>query len=220
MNLEKEAVLRYVPVSPIDGLIVDAQEAGAVVSEIGVWESDTICVEDGEVGILATDQLNGCHVTVIVAAKGSGYEVLMTHFPPEIGAARYKEALRSLSTEMQPTTIVTFTASERPAPECELPMTLFPGANVHSLQYEAKNPKRARQLDAGRCVAIIDNESQKPSLHVITDSGDTRIFLSQGDCTAIGINSNLLTFLKKRCGMCCADNAGLFKLASDNGGMG
>lgn len=176
--VRNEIVINDARASPLDGLIFDAREAGAVVSEIGVWDSGTIHVEDGEVGMIATDQLNGCHVTVVVAATESGHSVSMTHFPPEIGAERYEQALTSISADVQPSVVVTFTAIERPVPEDSLPSKLFPSAEMHSLYYQAKNPKRARQVDAGRCMAIIDNESDNPSLHIVTDSGDRRIFLS------------------------------------------
>jgi hypothetical protein len=170
------------PRDTIDNLLLAARQEGHTTTEIKVWHTDTIFVPDGEVGVAATDELNGCHVSIFVAPAEGGDALTMTHFPPEIGREAYRKALETLSASIQargtmPKAIVTLTASDRRAGEDTWVAASFPNVPVYPLFYKAKDQKRRARPDAGKCMAVLDKREGASSLHVFTDSGDQTIGL-------------------------------------------
>lgn len=170
------------PRDTIDDLLLAAKQEGHITKEIKVWQTDTIQVPDGEVGVAATDELNGCHVSIFVAPAEGGDTMTMTHFPPGIGRERYRQALEDLNASMQakgviPKAIVTLTASDRPAVEDAWAAASFSNVSIYPLSYKARDRERRVRPDAGKCMAILDRRTGAPSLHVFTDSGDQAIGL-------------------------------------------
>ncbi len=166
----------------IDNLLLAAKREGHTVTEIKVWETDTILVLDGEAGVAATDELNGCHVAIFVTPAKNGDSMTMTHFPPDLGRERYRQALEGLSASMQaqgvtPKAIVTLNAFDRPAAEDAWASATFPGVPIYPLFYKARDQERRSKPDAGKCMAILDKREGVSSLHVLTDSGDQVVAL-------------------------------------------
>jgi hypothetical protein len=165
------------PRDTINNLLLIAREENHTISEIKVWQTDTIFVPESEVGIVATDELNGCHVSIFVAPDQDGDTMTMTHFPPGIGREGYRNALEDISASIQargvvPKAIVTLTASDRPAIEDGWASESFPGVPTYRLFYKGKDRERRSRPDAGRCMAILDKREGASNLHVLTDSGD------------------------------------------------
>lgn len=163
-------------------LVELAKQEGHNVSEIGVWESATVEVPEGEVGVIPTEALNGCHASIIVAGFPDGQKsVSMTHFPPEMGAQRYIESLEGIQESIlarggKAETVVSFVASDRRPKEVIAVQELFPNVNVHELSYKARDKARKAHPDAGRCLAVLDRrDASMQTLHVATDSGDLQL---------------------------------------------
>lgn len=160
--------------------LVDAAKAeGCKVAEVGVWENGSVNVPDGEVGMIPTEALNGCHVSIITADLPNGEKsVSMTHFPPDIGARGYIESLEKIQAAIsaqggKANVIVTLVASDRLPREITVLKELFPDITPHSLSYVSRDKARRSSPDAGRCVAILDRrDPSSQTLHVATDSGD------------------------------------------------
>ncbi len=170
------------PRDTIDNLLIAAKQEGHATKEIKVWETDTISVPDGGVGVAATDELNGCHVSIFVTPSENGDAMTITHFPPDLGRERYGQILESLSVSMQakgvtPKAIVTLTASDRPAREDTWASETFPSTPVYPLSYKARDRERRARPDAGKCMAILDKREGVSHLHILTDSGDQTIGL-------------------------------------------
>ncbi len=165
----------------IDDLLRAAKEEGHATVEIKVWQTDTVVVPDGEVGVAATDELNGCHVSFIVTPVEGGDALTITHFPPGIGEGRYRQTLVDLKASIQaggrmPSAVITLAASDRPAAEDSLAGAIFEGVPLHTLSYVARDKERRKGPDAGRCMAVLDNRGTS-TLHIFTDSGDQVVTL-------------------------------------------
>ena len=160
-------------------LVELARTEGHNVAEVAVWNHGSVTVPDGEVGVVPTEALNGCHVSIITAELPDGQKtVSMTHYPPEIGAERYIQALEQIQADIianggKAETIVTLIASDRAPREIQALQELFPNIQPTELSYRAKDKARRRSSDAGRCVAVLDRrDPSHQTLHVATDSGD------------------------------------------------
>jgi len=184
MSYENQNIDPYFPQprETIDDLLLRANQEGHTTKEISVWGTDTVVVPYGEVGVAATDKLNGCHVSIFVTPTEGGSAMTMTHFPPGIGRESYREALDTIDSSMRaqgvmPRAIVTLTASDRPAIEDSWVVEHFPDVQVDQLFYKARDPERRANPDAGKCLAILDQSEGRTDLHILTDSGDQSIAL-------------------------------------------
>lgn len=169
--------------SPERGSIAElvelAKSEGHNVKEVAVWNHGGVNVPNGEVGVVPTEALNGCHVSIITAEFPDGQKTVnMTHYPPELGARRYIESLEEIQRTIvsnggKAETIVTLIASDRGARETQALKELFPDIEPVALTYKARDKQRRSSPDAGRCVAVLDRrDAARQTLHIATDSGD------------------------------------------------
>ncbi len=164
------------PKTQMDSLIEGARAEGRNVSEVAVWGSETVVVPSGEIGLIATDGLNGCHLTVIVAKDNGARIMTMTHFPPEIGKKRYAEAIKKLKemydkSGVEPSIAISLIASDRmPSEEHEAIESLFPYLRHETVGYVSRDPKRKELVDSGRAVAVLDARDNDGVLHLFTEN--------------------------------------------------
>lgn len=181
-NLDKNESQSVPERDTIAALVELSKAEGHNVKEVSVWGHDSVVVPEGEVGVIPTEELNGCHVSIIAAEYPDGQKsVSMTHFPPELGARRYIESLEEIHAAIiasngKVSTLVTLTASDRFPKEVVALTELFPDIELVALSYKARDKTRRESPDAGSCVAILDRrDSANQVLHVATDSGDVMI---------------------------------------------
>lgn len=164
-------------------LVDRAKDEGHNVAEVTVWNHRDVSVPEGEVGVVSTAELNGCHVSIATAECLDGSKMMyMTHYPPEIGAQRYIESLEEIHAAVSANNgkvnqLVTLVASDRSPRETVALKELFPDINAVELTYTARDKTRRMSPDSGRCVAVLDRrDSANQTLHVATDSGDTILY--------------------------------------------
>jgi hypothetical protein len=173
----------------IGEVVEHARQSGAKVAEIPVWGAESVPVNAGEVGVIATEGLNGCHTTILAGKNEQGESVVaMTHFPPELGSQRYVEAVHEHKDTFEQQgvaldTIFTFVDKTRFPKETEMLTTEFPEATFHSAEYDSRDPNEKGQ-DYGKCVAVLDNSGEQAVLTILTDRGDEQIAIGSGESRA------------------------------------
>lgn len=170
----------------IGEVVEDARQSGAKVAEIPVWGAESVPVNAGEVGVIATEGLNGCHTTILAGKNERGESVVaMTHFPPELGSQRYAQAVHEHKDTFEQQgvaldTVFTFVDKTRFPKETEMLATEFPEATFHSAEYDSRDPNEKGQ-DYGKCVAVLDNSGEQAVLTVLTDRGDEQIAIGSSE---------------------------------------
>ena len=184
----------------ISEVVEHARQSGAKVAEIPVWGAESVPVNVGEVGVIATAGLNGCHTTILAGKNERGESVVaMTHFPPELGSQRYAQAVHEHKDTFEQQgvvldTVFTFVDKTRFPKETEMLATEFPDANFHSMEYDSRNPDEKGQ-DYGKCVAVLDNSGEQAVLTVLTDRGDEQLAIG-GNEAKTGVSDQLDTAIQ------------------------
>jgi len=184
----------------ISDVVEQARHSGAKVAEIPVWGAEAVPIKPGEVGVITTEGLNGCHTTILAGKSESGESVVaMTHFPPELGSERYAQAVHERKDEVEQQgvaldTVFTFVDKTRFPKETEMLSTEFPDAHFYSAEYDSRNPDEKGQ-DYGKCVAVLDNSGEQAVLTVLTDRGDQQIAVG-GNETKAAISDQLDTAIQ------------------------
>lgn len=165
----------------INTLFSDLAEAQVTPVEVVVWGYGSTVVNHGEVAAIATERLNGCHVSIIVSGSGSGLRMSMTHFPPEIGKSRYEEALREIRTVIDtqsetPLMVASVTDINRVASETALLDTIFPEASRIDLDYDSIATDTTQE-SFGRCLVMIDGRGQDLAMTIATDTSSFKTSL-------------------------------------------
>ncbi len=173
----------------IGEVVEHARQSGAKVAEIPVWGAESVPVNAGEVGVIATEGLNGCHTTILAGKNERGESVVaMTHFPPELGSQRYAQAVHEHKDTFEQQgvaldTVFTFVDKTRFPKETEMLATEFPEATFHSAEYDSRDPNEKGQ-DYGKCVAVLDNSGEQAVLTVLTDRSDEQIAIGSSESRA------------------------------------